>query len=82
MVEGALKLIAVSMANCELYASIFVEALDRQFTSPETTLAWEKQLEMALPELYAAVLVFSIKVKNYFTAFSIGTFMTILSEYS
>jgi hypothetical protein len=66
MLEGALKTIAVSMANCEFYASIFTDALNRQFTSPETAAAWERQLEMALPEFYATVVVFSIKVKGYF----------------
>jgi hypothetical protein len=74
IVEGALKTIVVSMANCELYASFFVEALDRRFTSPGATTAWEKQLEMGLPEFYASVIVFSVKVKSYFTAFSIGKF--------
>jgi hypothetical protein len=68
MLEGALKTIAVSMANCEFYASIFTDALNRQFTSPETSAAWERQLEMALPEFYASVLVFSVKVKGYFVS--------------
>jgi hypothetical protein len=72
MLEGALKTIAISMANCEFYASIFAEALDRQFTSPGTTAAWEKQLETALPEFYASVLVFSIKVKGYFMPSAMG----------
>jgi hypothetical protein len=72
MLEGALKTIAVSMANCEFYASIFAEALDRQFASPGTTVAWEKQLETALPEFYAAILVFSIRVKGYFIPSTIG----------
>jgi hypothetical protein len=66
MLEGTLKTIAVSMANCEFYASIFKEALNRQFESPETSMAWEKQLERALPEFYASILVFSVKAKGYF----------------
>jgi hypothetical protein len=74
MLEGALKTIAVSMANCEFYASIFAEALERQFTSPGTTVAWEKQLETALPEFYAAVLIFSIRVKGYFLPTTMGEF--------
>jgi hypothetical protein len=72
MLEGALKMIAVSMANCEFYTSIFTDALNRQFASPETSTAWEKQLETALPEFYAAVLVFSIKVKGYFMPSTMG----------
>jgi hypothetical protein len=74
MLEGALKTIAVSMANCEFYASIFAEALDRQITSPETTAAWEKQLETALPEFYATILIFSIKIKGYFLPTTMGEF--------
>jgi hypothetical protein len=74
MLEGALKTIAISMANCEFYASIFSEALEKQFTSPGTTATWEKQLETALPEFYAAVLVFSIKVKGYFMRSATGKF--------
>jgi hypothetical protein len=72
MLEGALKTIAVSMANCEFYASIFIDVLNRQATSSETSAAWERQLEKALPEFYAAVLVFSIKVKGYFTSSTMG----------
>jgi leucyl-tRNA synthetase len=74
MLEGALKTIAVSMANCEFYASVFSEALDKQFTSPGTTAAWERQLETALPEFYATVLVFFIKVKGYFIPSTMGKF--------
>ncbi|CAG8772684.1 16347_t:CDS:2, partial [Acaulospora colombiana] len=82
MLEGALKTIAVSMANCEFYASIFTEALDRQFTSPGTTLGWEKQLETALPEFYAAVLVFSIKLRGYFMPLHLGRFANPFKPFS
>jgi hypothetical protein len=54
------------MANCEFYASIFKDALNRQFENLETSMAWEKQLERALPEFYASILVFSVKAKGYF----------------
>jgi hypothetical protein len=66
MLEGTLKTIAVSMANCEFYASIFKDVLNRRFESPETSAAWGKQLERALPEFYASILVFSAKAKGYF----------------
>jgi hypothetical protein len=66
MIEGALKTIAVSMANCEFYASIFKDALNRQFENPETSMTWEKRLERTLPEFYATILVFSVKAKGYF----------------
>ncbi|PVF92433.1 hypothetical protein CPB86DRAFT_829994 [Serendipita vermifera] len=67
ILEDALKMIAVSMANCEFYASIFRDTFNRRFTGQETSTGWEKQLETALPEFYASVLVFSVKVKGYFT---------------
>jgi hypothetical protein len=72
MIEDSLKTITVSMANCEFYASIFEDALNRRFTSPETSAAWEQQLDIALPEFYAAIIVFSIKVKGFFTSSAIG----------
>jgi hypothetical protein len=81
MVEGALKTIAVSMANCEFYASIFKGALNRQFENPETSMAWERQLERALPEFYAAILIFSIKAKGYFTPSTTGKAYSFLMIY-
>ncbi|PVF93066.1 hypothetical protein CPB86DRAFT_133582 [Serendipita vermifera] len=82
MLDEALKTIAVSMTNCEFYASIFVDALDRQFKSPETCAAWEEQLETALPEFYAAVLVFSIKAKGYFAPSAISRITNPLKPFS
>jgi hypothetical protein len=72
MIEESLKTITVSMANCEFYASIFEDALNRRLKNPETSTAWEQQLNMALPEFYAAILVFSVKAKGYFTSSAIG----------
>jgi hypothetical protein len=58
-----------------------VDALNRQFTSLETSVAWERQLERALPEFYAAIIVFSIKVKGYFKFSTIGkTIFTVCSD--
>ncbi|CAG8639813.1 11711_t:CDS:10, partial [Acaulospora colombiana] len=72
MIEESLKTIAVSMANCEFYASIFASALHRRFTNPETSAAWDKQVEAALPEFYATILVFAIKVKRFFVSSTTG----------
>ncbi|PVF92910.1 hypothetical protein CPB86DRAFT_145103 [Serendipita vermifera] len=82
MLEDALRTIAVSMANCEFYASIFADALHRQFTSSETSAAWEKQLETALPEFYAAVIIFSIKVKGYFISSTTGRMANSFKPFS
>jgi hypothetical protein len=72
LVGESLNTITVSMANSEFYASIFEDALNRRFTIPETSAAWEKQLDTALPDFYAAILVFSIKAKAYFKSSSLG----------
>ncbi|PVF92064.1 hypothetical protein CPB86DRAFT_878135 [Serendipita vermifera] len=61
ILEDALKMIA---------ASLFRDTLNKHSTGPETPTGWEKQLETALPEFYAAVLVFSVKAKGYFTTTS------------
>ncbi|PVF93060.1 hypothetical protein CPB86DRAFT_790504 [Serendipita vermifera] len=82
LIEGALKTIAVSMANCEFYASIFKDTLDKRFDDLETSDAWEKQLEQALPEFYAAILVFSIKVKGYFMSSAIGRINKSMKPFS
>ncbi|PVF92909.1 hypothetical protein CPB86DRAFT_877537 [Serendipita vermifera] len=82
LIEGALKTIAVSMANCEFYASIFKDTLNKQFDHSETSDAWEKQLERALPEFYAAILVFSIKVKRYFIPSAIGRINKSMKPFS
>ncbi|PVF93058.1 hypothetical protein CPB86DRAFT_819102 [Serendipita vermifera] len=82
LIEGALKTIAGSMANCEFYTSIFKDTLNKQFDHSETSDAWEKQLERALPEFYAAILVFSIKVKGYFVPSAIGRINKSMKPFS
>ncbi|PVF93059.1 hypothetical protein CPB86DRAFT_801526 [Serendipita vermifera] len=82
LIEGALKTIAVSMANCEFYASIFKDTLNKQFDHSETPSAWEKQLERALPDFYAAILVFSIKVKGYIMPSAIGRINKSMKPFS
>ncbi|KAI5855407.1 hypothetical protein BZA05DRAFT_239288 [Tricharina praecox] len=58
--ECALSTIITTMANCKFYSRICANALR---SSPTPLL---DELEAALPEFYAAVLVFSIKAKHYF----------------
>lgn len=82
IIEESLKTIAVSMANCEFYASIFSGSLSKLSTDAETSAAWEKQLERALPEFYAAILVFSIKVKGHFTQSTIGRVTSSIKPFS
>jgi hypothetical protein len=65
--EDALKNIAMAMANCEFYASIYADALNVRFRGSQSSAAWAEKVEMALPQFYAAILVFAIKAKGYFT---------------
>ncbi|KAF8543709.1 hypothetical protein BDD12DRAFT_801858 [Trichophaea hybrida] len=51
--ETAMETILTKMAACEFYASLYAESL-------------QENLGSALPEFYAAVLVFSVKAKGYF----------------
>ena len=50
---------------CEAYANIYNEVL-LPSESTENTSQLKEKLESALPELYAAVIVFSVKAKTYF----------------
>jgi hypothetical protein len=62
--EAALKSIINSMANCEFYANTYTEALNVYFRTPSTSIAWVEKLENALPQFYAAILVFAFKRKD------------------
>ena len=48
---------------CEVYAGIY-----NGFILPSETEQLKEKLESALPELYAAVIVFAVKAKSYFEA--------------
>ena len=54
------------MALAEFYAGIYIEDLFN--TSTSNSVALKTTLDLALPELYAAVIVFSIKARQYFNA--------------
>jgi len=62
------------VAICEFYASVYTEYTDTQSElcadSALTADSLRWKLEGALPELYAAVLVYSVKARQYFTAHS------------
>jgi hypothetical protein len=60
------------MADCEFYASIYAESLHTILDSEQTTVAFRKRMESALPEFYSAVLVFTIKAKAYFIPVGFG----------
>jgi len=61
-----METILTRMAACEFYASLYTESLHVTLNSERTTLAFEANLDSALPEFYASILVFSVKAKGYF----------------
>ena len=60
--EATTITIVEKMAMCEFYADIYVGFDSVLSTKLHTTL------ELALPKMYAAILVFSIKACQYFDA--------------
>ena len=69
-VEGFEVTIAMLLENlsiCEFYASIYV-GVELPSRSTMNSLRLENMLESAIPELYAAVIVFAVKGRTYFEA--------------
>ena len=54
-----------NLSMCEFYAGIY-NGVPLPSESTENTSQLKERLESALPELYAAVIVFSVKAKTYF----------------
>ena len=53
-----------NLTKCECYAKIY----NGPSESIENTPELKKRLESALPELYASLIVFSVKAETYFEA--------------
>ena len=64
--------VVTNMAESQFYASVYVGSLKMDFDSHETTAAFRKSMKSALPEFYAAVLVFSTRAKGYFLPIGSG----------
>lgn len=64
--------IVEKIAVCGFYASLYAHTERGSVTLPGdsviTAESIRKKLDSALPKLYAAILVFSVKTKEYFTA--------------
>ena len=60
------------MAECEFYASIYAESLQVTLSTHQATQSFKESSDSALPEFYAAVVVFSVKAKAYFASIAIG----------
>lgn len=73
MIEGfevAIALLLEKVSICEFYAGIYAGVPLPSSTSRSTTGGSQLQgmLDCALPELYAAVIVFTVKARSYFEA--------------
>lgn len=61
-------MIVEKMAICDFYASVYMETTSLKTTLSDTSRERLRHtLDSALPELYAAILVFSVKVQVYFS---------------
>ena len=76
IVESTFETIYVAMGDCAIHESVISAAStsgsrqghtpDRRFSSPiETSMAPADALQAGLVELYAAILVFAVKAKEY-----------------
>jgi len=72
--EAAMETIIEKMAECEFYASIYAESLQVTLSTHQATLSFKESSDSALPEFYAAVVVFSVKAKAYFASTAVGAF--------
>jgi hypothetical protein len=53
------------MTTCELYATIYMKLVNSTLQSESTTRMLHERLKEGLPNLYASIIVFSIKVDRY-----------------
>ena len=76
--EAAIETIVSKMAICEFYANVYVEILQMGLTlaSDQMTHRLQESLDSALPEFYAAVLVFSAKARQYFDPSNTGGWLS------
>lgn len=68
-----MKTLLKKMANYEFYASIYRTTQGRlaqtvQFNTPEMRQVFMQGMGEAMPEFYAAVIVFSVKAQLFFEA--------------
>jgi len=72
--EAAAETIVAKMAICEFYANVYMETMGAgiALSSDQMTHSLQQSLDSALPELYASVLVFSVKARQYFDPSNTG----------
>lgn len=64
--EVAIATLLEKVAICEFYAGIYTGLLPPQSTA--NSQQFQSIRDSALPELYAAVIVFAVKARTYFKA--------------
>ena len=65
--EVAIAALVEKLSICEFYSSIYT-GVPLPSLSTVNSLHLQNKLALALPELYASVVVFSIKARTYFEA--------------
>ena len=65
--EVAIAVLLEKMAICEFYTGIYL-GVSLPSRSTANSLHLQSMLDSALPELYAAVIVFAVKARTYFEA--------------
>lgn len=67
-IRKSLETIITSMNFGEAYAKVYMEGKGEKLEihMDERTAEWRKKVDEALPRLYAAILVFSVKIQMYF----------------
>jgi len=81
--EAAIETIVSKMAICEFYANVYVETIQMGLTlaSDQMTRRLQESLDSALPQFYAAVLVFSAKARQYFDPSNTGGWLSAWGAY-
>lgn len=76
--EATIETIVTKMAICEFYANVYVETMQMEVTlsSGQMILSLQQSLDSALPEYYASILVFSVKVRQYFDSSITGKWLS------
>ena len=65
--EVAIAALMEKMSICQFYSGIY-NGVSLPTRSTESSLQLQRMLDSSLPELYAAVIVFSVKAHTYFEA--------------
>ena len=65
--EVAIALLLEKISICEFYAGIYI-GVPLSSQPITNSLQLQSMLDSALPELYAAVIVFAVKARTYFEA--------------